>query len=67
MQRVAGNATDIATMQMRQLTNELIDEQGLSLDMDNNNLIIRLSLERMQTGFTQPIVRSIETSILLRN
>jgi prepilin-type N-terminal cleavage/methylation domain-containing protein len=47
--------------------NGLIDEQGLSFDMDNNNLIIRLSLERMQTGTQQPIVRSIETSILLRN
>lgn len=47
--------------------NGLVDEQGLSFDMDNNNLIIRLSLERMQTGLQQPLVRSIETSILLRN
>ena len=47
--------------------NGLVDEQGLSFDMDSNNLIIRLSLERMQTGTQQPIVRSIETSVLLRN
>ena len=47
--------------------NGLVDEQGLSFDMDNNNLIIRLSLERIQRGIQQPIVRSIETSILLRN
>jgi hypothetical protein len=48
--------------------NGLVDEPGLVFDVNNDNLIIRLSVERMPSdGSQRRIVRTIETSILLRN
>ena len=45
--------------------NGLVDESGLVFDLDGTALIIRASLERMQNN--RRIVRTIETSVLLRN
>lgn len=46
--------------------NGLIDERGLSFELNDQTLTIRLSLERLDDN-NNPLVRTVETGVRLRN